>query len=156
MTWEMDVRLFLYGLIPQLPCPEQNRVFDLGSGFLRDSGILPSSAPVLNLPENGDPDTVGPKRAAEDIDVELEAFARSLRRGVPIGDNHAAEGIRGIDRHERNGIQRRPPKETVDPQRPPGAFWFVVAEKIKPAFPQNGFSFGVIDILGPDLFVTGL
>jgi len=64
--------------------------------------------------EDRHPHGLGAEVLAEDVDVELEALLGGLGRGVPVGDDHAAEGVRGDERHEGDRIQGRAPEEGVD------------------------------------------
>src|SRR5690606_34765488 len=89
-------------------------VLDLTPAGFRSRGIDPSIA-VPHLAEDRGAYAIGPQITAQDQQVDLEALVGRFRGGVPIRDDHAAEGIGRSERQEVQSIERRSPEIGIDP-----------------------------------------
>src|SRR5579872_2571705 len=99
----------------QFACLGQHAVFDFGGGAGGNRCIHPR-APLLHLAEDRHLHIIGAQLPAKDVGSGFEAFAGGGGRGVPIGDDHAAERIGGGQGHEREGIERTAPQIGVHRQ----------------------------------------
>src|SRR6185437_10712289 len=95
---------------PQLASAGKYRVFKLHGGFGVDGGIHPAAWP-LGLPEDRDFKAVGAQPSVEDVRGHAHPLVGSGGRGIPVGDDHAAKRIGGMQRHEGQRIERCVPKE---------------------------------------------
>ncbi len=87
---------------------------------------MPAAART-GLAEHGHVDVVGAQVAAQDEDIDFKALVAGIRRGIPVGDDRAAERIGAGDRHKIDAVQRGAPEQGVDADAVGLVFFLVIA-----------------------------
>src|SRR5690606_7801961 len=116
----------------------------------------PAEAGVALL-EHRDPDAVRAELPRQDVNVDLEALPRGLRRGVPVGDDDAAERVGRRQWHERHGVERGAPQIAVDADAAAALLVPVAtaatAEELEAARAEHAFRLAVLRYAAPAVLV---
>src|SRR5690242_8174625 len=105
-------------LLAQFSRARKHLVLDVANRDRADRRIHPLAV-LQHLTKDADPHAIAAQLATENIGGRLEALAVRGSRGIPIGDDDAAERIGRCKRHEAERVERPAPEIGVYPECTP-------------------------------------